>query len=146
MSRKVIEREIDGVELRCTQFESMVALGLLPRVSVLSAYTMKRAKEMGVGGQEGIEALLPVVFDVAIGLSREEIQELARDLLPGTEAKVDGLWVGLKGDKAINTALPELPTLFRAMLFAVEVNFLSFFAVAQPGKRAPGGAAAEAAA
>lgn len=145
MSLKVVEREIDGVELRCTQFESLVALSLLPRVSVLSAYTLKRAKEMGVSGDETLEALLPVVFDVAVGLTSEEMQTLARDTLAATEVKMNGTWVWLKGDKAINLAFAgKLPALFRAILFAVEVNFLSFFAVAQPGKRDPGGAAAEA--
>lgn len=145
MSRKVVEREIEGVELRCTQFEAMDSLGLLPRVSMLAAYTIKRAAQKGVSGDEGLEALLPVVFDVAIGLTKEEIQELARDLFPATEYKMNGTWVSLKGDKAINLAFAgQLPALFKALLFVVEVNFLGFFAAAQPVKRDPGGAAPEA--
>jgi hypothetical protein len=136
-------RTIDGLELRCTQFQSMHGFGLVPRVSVLSAFTIKRAAEKGVSGNEPLSALLPIVFDVAIGLTAEEIQQLARDLLPDTEAKIDGDWIRLNSDKAINLAFEgALPTLFRAILFSVEVNFLSFFVAAQPASD-PGGAAEE---
>lgn len=140
MSRKSVTRIIDGLELRCTQFESMVALGLLPRVSAFAAFTIKRAAEKGLGNESLVE-LLPVVFDVAVGLTAEEIQSLARDLLPATEAKLGGDWILLNSDKAVNLALENLPTLFKAILFSVEVNFLSFFDAAQPAKERSGGAA-----
>jgi hypothetical protein len=136
--RKEEERVIDGVELKCVQFQGMEALAMVPRVSLLAKWVVQQAKASDVSGNDGPDSLLPLVFDVLTALTGEELQTLSRDLLSGTKAKDGGVWIDLKSDKAIDSAFGgDLPTLIKAVLFAAEVNFLRFFVATRPGGPSP---------
>lgn len=135
---KVEDRIIDGVELRCTQFQGMDALAMVPRVSLLAKWILQQAKASNVSGDAGPDSLLPLVFDVLTALTGEELQTLSRDLLRSTKAKDGGVWIDLTSDKAIDSAFGgDLPTLIKAVLFAAEVNFLRFFVATRPGGPSP---------
>lgn len=122
-------QEIDGISFTCTQFAAMRAFTLFgrlvktigPAISVLS----------GANPDDDVAILTPMLAAALKDLEPEAASSLAAEVLAGTIAIVDGKNVALNSTQNIDRVFTgRLPTMFRALAFAVKTNYSDFFAEA----------------
>jgi hypothetical protein len=118
-------REIDGLTFTTTQFVSLRALELLPRLMKIGMPLLTMAMR-----SKGA-ALGPMQLMAGLGsTSPEEVVDLAVAMLANTQFK-DGKVVRALTDRdKINATFEgKILTLLRVVVFAAEVNYSDFFAV-----------------
>lgn len=106
--------EINGIEVSCTQFSVMQCLALLPRV----------AKFVAASGSTHAQA---AVVNALSSMSGDQIQELFRDVLRGSVARVGKGFVELASYEDLNAVFNgDLQALIKAFSFAIKVNYANF--------------------
>ncbi len=129
MALRTESREIDGLLITVTQFPALKALGLATRV----AQAIAPALVNGVVPTSGVALLFA-------GMDAEQTVKLSTDMLAGSTARVDGREFALIGQAAIDEVFSgRLPTLLKAVMYAVEQNFSDFFDELRSGGDDPAG-------
>ncbi len=135
MEREKQKRSIGSVEVTCQKFEAMRGLGLFSRL--LRLFGPAIVEFIATGGRVNLvdSASLAQLFD---RLEPAEMQSLARSLLEGSSAVVDGKQIDLIGDEKINLAFNgDVFDLLQACQFSVEVNFRRFLGLAAGAGNTP---------
>lgn len=134
MALRTEAREIDGLIVTVTQFPALRALGLATRVAQAIAPALS----------QGLSTTSPLAL-LFSGMDSDATEKLAVDMLASTTAQLEGRDVLLMNRAMIDVAFAgRLPTMVKAVAFAIEVNFSSFFTELNgaPDDPAPSGPAA----
>lgn len=128
------KRTIDGLEFTTTMLPARRASRLGARLLRLAGPVLRRLGGIKMGDDVG--ELIPALFVIFETISDDELESLQAEILCGTSVKMK-----LPGDKqARNVDMVDgdmidliftgrLATMYKAMKFAVEVNFSDFFDV-----------------
>jgi hypothetical protein len=123
MPLKTETREIGSLQVTTTQLPAMRALGLMPVLSGVLGPAL--ANLVTVDRKADATSLAPTFAAMFGRLDAAALQSLARDLLAGSSAVINGKNVSLGDDSGINAAFSGSPFhLLQAMWFAVEINFI----------------------
>ena len=138
---KTIQDAQGSIDLKSTQLPARRAFKLLTRLGKLLSRSLVDVKKINHKDPESLVRALMSLFD---SLEPEEADTLSLQILEGTLAVVGGRAVTLSNGDAIDTVFSgRLLAMFKAMVFALEVNFRDFFHELASSVPAPAPAAAE---
>lgn len=129
MALKRETREINGLEVTSTQLPVLRQYKLMARLGRLLAPALGRIEGLDkLSVTDDVSKLMPALSELFMKLDETELMSLARDLLAGTQVKVEDQLYSLADDKTINNVFAgNLKAMLGSMKFSVEVNFGDFF-------------------
>lgn len=128
MPLKIESKDINGLHVTTTQLPALRALNLLTRIGKIIAPILGSMPHV-----KSVKDLNTIALNAALGslfaqLGEDEAARLARQILVATKVTVDGKFIELTTDNAINLVFDgRLGDLFSVIGFALEVNFAGFF-------------------
>ena len=132
MGLKHDTREIDGTKFRTSQLPALASLALLTKVVKLIAPILGELEGIDIKNlsfEDDIEKLVPLVTALFSELEPKTATELAREILTCTTAEIEKSLVLCDNDGNINQVFSgRLITMFKVIMFSLEVNFGDFTA------------------
>lgn len=124
---KTEDREIEGLAVKTTQLPALRALNLMAKLGRVLAPIVGSVPGLSMQAFD-LSRLGPALGLIFAQLNEGEASKLAREILVSTRVTVDGKFIELTSDAAINGVFDgRIPALLLTMGFVLEVNYSGFF-------------------
>lgn len=137
---KTEEQEIDGLTFKTVQFPAMYGFALLTRLAKCVGPALSALGS--VGPDVDAQTMAPAMRDALSSLDPDEAQRLVLEILKQTSVLIQDSVGGRRVEFTSKMSIDEvfsgrLKTLFKAVGFAIRVNFADFMPGSAAGQAAP---------
>lgn len=126
MSLKKQTKVIDGIEVTCQQFECTRSIILSAKLGRMLASAASKVDKIDL--DMDIAALAPALQELLTCMDPEELPGFCIEVLGSTAFTMNNTVVTVTDSTSLDVVFRgRFPALFKALLFALEVNYADFF-------------------